>query len=104
MAFPEVEVCEHCFGTGVEIVEGKGARPCRCRASDSKRKALAAARIPARYSNCSLDNFKSEPNSSQNLAFQFACRLVLDYPAVDRGLLFIGPVGVGKTHLAVAIL
>jgi DNA replication protein DnaC len=100
----DVEVCEYCFGTGVEVVPGKGARPCRCRASDSRRKSLDAARIPRRYATCSLDNFKSEPNSSQNVAFQFACRLVLDYPAVDRGLLFIGPVGVGKTHLAVAIL
>jgi len=29
---------------------------------------------------------------------------VLDYPAVDRGLLFMGAAGVGKTHLAVAII
>jgi DNA replication protein DnaC len=100
----KTEVCEICFGTGVEVVPLKGARPCSCRAQDSKQKSLMAARIPARYASCSLDNFKSQPNSSQNIAFRFACRLVLDYPAVDRGLLFIGPVGVGKTHLAVAIL
>jgi DNA replication protein DnaC len=30
--------------------------------------------------------------------------MALDYPAVDRGLLFMGGVGVGKTHLAVSIL
>jgi DNA replication protein DnaC len=100
----KTEVCEICFGTGVEVVPGKGARPCQCRALDSKQKSLIAARIPPRYASCSLDNFKSDPNSSQNIAFRFACRLVLDYPAVDRGLLFMGPVGVGKTHLAVAIL
>jgi len=34
----------------------------------------------------------------------FARSLALDYPAVDRGLLFMGGVGVGKTHLAVSIL
>ena len=99
----DIEVCPVCFGTGVEILP-KGARPCGCRATDSKRKAFNAARIPRRYAGCSLDNFKSEPDSSQDIAFRYACRLVLDYPAVDRGLLFMGPVGVGKTHLAVAIL
>lgn len=98
------EVCPSCFGTGVEVVPGKGAKPCSCRTTDSRKRSLAAARIPRRYGSCSLDNFKSEPNSSPNIAFRYACRLVLDYPAVDRGLLFMGPVGVGKTHLAVAIL
>ena len=100
----ETVICQFCFGTGTEVVPGKGARPCRCRAQDSKQNFLDAARIPRRYVNCTLDNFKSEANSSQNIAFRYACRLVLDYPDVDRGLLFMGPVGVGKTHLAVAIL
>ena len=100
----ETVVCQFCFGTGTEVVPGKGARPCRCRAQDSRQRFLETARIPPRYVNCTLDNFKSEPNSSQNIAFRYACRLVLDYPEVDRGLLFMGPVGIGKTHLAVAIL
>ena len=100
----ETLVCQYCFGTGTEVVSGKGARPCRCRAQDSRQRFLEAARIPRRYANCTLDNFKSDPNSSPNIAFRYACRLVLDYPDVDRGLLFMGPVGVGKTHLAVAIL
>jgi DNA replication protein DnaC len=38
------------------------------------------------------------------LAFKQAYCLVREYPANERGLLFAGPVGVGKTHLAVAIL
>jgi DNA replication protein DnaC len=97
-------VCEHCFGTGTKLDSVKGAIPCPCRTAESSRKLLAAARIPLRYLNCSLDNFKSEQNSNQNFAFRYASRLVMDYPAVDRGLLFMGPAGVGKTHLAVAIL
>ncbi len=97
-------VCEYCFGTGTKLDKEKGAVPCPCRTPDRSRKLVAAARIPLRYINCSLDNFSSEQNSSQNIAFRYASRLVLDYPAVDRGLLFMGAAGVGKTHLAVAII
>jgi DNA replication protein DnaC len=97
-------VCEYCFGTGTKLDKEKGAVPCPCKTPDRSRKLAAAARIPLRYNNCSLDNFKSEQNSSQNIAFRYASRLVLDYPAVDRGLLFMGAAGVGKTHLAVAII
>jgi DNA replication protein DnaC len=43
-------------------------------------------------------------NGSQLLAFNHAYRLGREYPAVERGLLFMGPCGVGKTHLSVAIL
>src|ERR1700682_1799474 len=97
-------VCEVCFGTGVEVVAGKGARPCRCLAQDSRRKFLEAARIPRRYANCTIENFKSEINKTQSNSLYYAKALVRDYPYLDRGLLLMGPVGVGKTHLAVAIL
>ena len=61
--------------------------------------------IPRRYSECSLESYKpTQGNGSQLLAFNYAFRLVREYPAVDRGLLFMGTVGVGKTHLSVAIL
>ena len=100
----ESTVCEACFGTGVEVVPGKGARPCSCLAQDSRRKFLEAARIPRRYANCTIENFKSELNKSQSNALYYAKALVRDYPYLDRGLLLMGPVGVGKTHLAVAIM
>lgn len=100
----EAQVCEICFGTGVEVVPGKGARPCKCRAQDSRRKFLESAGIPRRYANCTLENFKTDLNKSQTNALFYAKALVRDYPYIDRGLLLMGPVGVGKTHLAVAIL
>jgi DNA replication protein DnaC len=41
---------------------------------------------------------------SQQKAFNFASKLAMEYPAVERGLLLTGTVGVGKTHLAVSII
>ncbi len=103
-ALTALSVCPLCFGTGVEVVSGKGARPCTCRGQDSRRLFVDAARIPRRYLNCTLENFKASPNSAQQTALQYARFLVADYPYIDRGLLLMGPAGVGKTHLAVAIL
>ncbi len=99
------QVCARCYGTGYEVVPGKGARRCVCRTQSTQTKLLQEARIPRRYEACSLQNYYPAPNNGSQLkAFNYAFRLVREYPAVDRGLLFIGPVGVGKTHLSVAIL
>jgi DNA replication protein DnaC len=101
----EPVVCSFCFGTGMEVVAGKGARRCRCRARDAQAKLREAASIPRRYSECSLSNYQpASNNGSQLRAFNYAYRLVHEYPSVDRGLLLMGPCGVGKTHLAAAIL
>src|SRR5215210_5229871 len=106
-------VCQRCSGTGHEVVPGKGARRCECRTQDTRSKLLEQARIPRRYREaapprreaCTLQNYYPAPNNGSQLkAFNYAFRLVREYPAVERGLLLTGPVGVGKTHLAVAIL
>ena len=99
------EPCRFCFGTGLEVVAGKGARRCGCRTQGRLEKLFEAARIPPRYERCSLAKYKPAPgNGTQLQAFNYAFKLVDEYPAVDRGLLLMGPVGTGKTHLAVAIL
>ncbi|HSK62380.1 MAG TPA: ATP-binding protein [Pyrinomonadaceae bacterium] len=98
------DVCEECFGTGTKLDPVKGAIPCPCRRRDRSRKLIAAARIPKRYEKCSFTNFISNPGSSQDHALCHAHKLANEYPAVDRGLLFMGPAGVGKTHLAVSII
>jgi DNA replication protein DnaC len=102
--------CSYCSGTGWEFVEGKGARPCRCRLQERRAQLLAAARIPKRYENCSFDNYHPQggPTTANFLSQAYALRdakhLVDEYPNLDIGLLFIGPCGVGKTHLATAII
>lgn len=64
---------------------------------------IDAARIPKRYRDCDLENYYAL-NETQKLALMFAQRVVDEYPALEFGLLILGPCGVGKTHLAVAIL
>src|SRR5688572_5598521 len=100
-------VCEFCFGTGtrVEPREGgvSGAVICECRRSNSGSRPLEAARIPPRFHECSFHNYYPK-NDSQYFAHSFASRLTDEYPAVESGLLFMGSVGVGKTHLAIAVL
>jgi DNA replication protein DnaC len=99
------DVCSICYGTGIEVVPGKGARRCKCRDEDKRAKLVEAAMIPRRYSECSLASYKpAKGNGSQLLAFNYAFQLVREYPEVNHGLLFMGTCGVGKTHLSVAIL
>lgn len=97
--------CFLCFGTGMEVVPGRGARRCSCRTQKGRAKLLIGANIPGRYEACSLANYTVTPgNGTQHRALHYAYKLASEYPAVDRGLLFMGTVGVGKTHLSVAIL
>ena len=54
-------VCSRCFGTGMEVVAGKGARRCRCREQERQQRLLEAARIPLRYARCTLANYHPAP-------------------------------------------
>lgn len=96
-------VCQICFGSGMEIVPGKGARPCSCRHQSTQGGILDKAKLPRRYAACHFNSF-SPSDPSQVKALRLATQFAMEFPAVERGLLFIGPVGVGKTHLAVSIL
>ncbi len=101
----EPAACAYCFGTGMEVVAGRGARRCNCREQERRQRLIEAAHTPLRYKRCMLANYRPDPGqSTQLLAFNYAFKLVNEYPAVERGLLFTGPVGTGKTHLAAAII
>lgn len=97
------ELCPICFGSGMEIVAGKGARICACRGQGAQTGNLKKIRIPRRYEGCYITNYFPN-NPSQVKARRLAEDFGMRYPAVDRGLLYIGSVGVGKTHLAVSVL
>ena len=97
-------VCPKCFGTGMEVVPGEGARRCDCQTPNHER-LLESARIPARYRHCTLANYDAGTSESMWIAKRETQIVLDDFLLIDgRGLLLVGPVGVGKTHLAAAIL
>ena len=97
-------MCPICNGSGWESADEKGkVRRCRCLESLRVERLLAAARIPQRYEHCDLESYL--PNhESQKKAKIYVQRFLDKYPQIDVGLLFLGTCGVGKTHLAVALL
>jgi DNA replication protein DnaC len=106
MTDPENAACPECGDTGWIVAEADGrrlARRCACHAAKKAVALLDQSRIPRRYQNCSLANFEVH-NESHGDALKIARQFVKNYPVQDVGLLFLGPCGVGKTHLAVAIL
>ena len=98
--------CAVCDDTGWKPVVLDGVSRvvrCECWREQANDRAIEAARIQKRYSHCELTNFEQHYDSLRD-AFRKASRFVEQFPVVDKGLLLHGSHGVGKTHLAVAIL
>lgn len=112
-----LENCTLCRGTGWKLVPradgagGKVAVPCDCGMQERAVRVMERARIPKRYEHCDFESYSTDVGSTQQQrqslqqAKLSAQGFVRDYPgSSEKGLLFIGPSGVGKTHLAVASL
>jgi DNA replication protein DnaC len=105
--------CPQCEGTGWKPIEVNGVRrvtPCDCQNLERSGLLLKKSRIPPRYEHCELENFAvrkipgtDQENTSLREAKFIATKFVEEYPT-NFGLLFAGTTGVGKTHLAVAVI
>lgn len=104
--------CPLCGGTGMKLVRRDGeqfAAECNCRVERKAGLRLKRARIPERYAHCSLDNFDTNFRSADTslaTALMATRRFAEGYPleTEGRGVMLTGSIGVGKTHLAVALL
>jgi DNA replication protein DnaC len=98
--------CELCDDTRWKPVDINGQRRvvrCDCWRDSVGHQRLAAANIPARYQHCTIANFTAY-NEKLEQAARAAARIAETFPAVSKGLFLEGQPGVGKTHLAVAVL
>jgi len=99
--------CPLCDDTGWKPAAGDNGSHrvtrCDCWRQNVADQRLAGARIPKRYQHCTIDNFTAY-NESLVRAAADARRLADAFPVVTKGLLLEGQPGVGKTHLAVAVL
>src|SRR5436853_721756 len=105
------DVCPVCEGTGWKTVSsGRAPRVarCDCRVQARAQTLLAAARIPKRYEHCELSSFTTDfPGAHPSLAMAHiaASKFAQEYDPTDgTGLLLIGKIGTGKTHLGVGII
>jgi len=83
------------------------AEDCVCRVQLRVERNLLLARIPPRYTMCSLGTFDYDfADEKLSNAFLLCHSFATKYPTDTRGrgILFTGPSGLGKTHLAISIL
>jgi DNA replication protein DnaC len=105
-----IEACPACGGTGWTRVSRDGVEGvvrCECMKVSRADRLLERANIPSRYAHCELENFDVLPSPDRSIekAKLAAEKFVEEYPMPQSfGLLFMGPQGVGKTHLAVGII
>jgi DNA replication protein DnaC len=98
--------CEICDDTTWKTITVDGisrVTRCDCVRESASARLLADARIPRRYQHCDFTNYIAY-NEHLTRALQHAARVADAFPVVERGLFLQGPPGVGKTHLAVAVL
>src|SRR5690348_3609238 len=112
-----LENCPLCRGTGWKLVPrldspaGRVAVACDCGMQVRSERIIERAHIPKRYEHCDFESYSTDvgatPQQTDSLkrAKLLSQGFVRDYPgAAEKGLLLMGPSGVGKTHLAVAAL
>lgn len=102
--------CERCNGGGRIYRENeKGltfVEDCSCSRFKRRLELLGGSGVPGKFVDASFENYdtKAAAYSLLGAAKHKAEAFSADYGGADRGLVFMGPPGLGKTHLAVAIV
>jgi DNA replication protein DnaC len=99
--------CPECEGRGHVYIEDEtgisSMRECVCAGLVQRLKKVGEAGIPGKFANTKLETYHPI-DASQKLALRVAQDFVKDFGTSQQGLLFMGRPGLGKTHLAVAVI
>ena len=100
--------CDVCNDRGQVFLENETGvsfmKECECGEFKKRLERIGAAGIPGKYASVNLETFHGM-NASQKMALRVAKDFIADFSDLQKpGLLFMGRPGVGKTHLAIAIL
>jgi len=99
--------CPDCEGTGWIEIKGEGRScsvgACPCRQIASRAGLVTAANIPNRFASSTLAAFEARLHHHAHLVAALR-RWVEAFDGDSPSLLFVGGTGLGKTHLAVALL
>jgi len=106
-SFCKCFVCDECGGEGRIYAENeKGisyVKDCACATLEKSLKKLGNVGIPGKYAGSWLETYHPD-EGTQKLALRKAKDFVKDFGESNKGLVFMGKPGVGKTHLAVSII
>ncbi|MBI5788708.1 MAG: ATP-binding protein [Candidatus Schekmanbacteria bacterium] len=94
--------------------EGKTeqARRCQCFMEKYRQRLWEKSGVPKNFRNCRLSNYdvyKTDKNkrtvdNDLSIPKEICANFANKYPVIEQGLLLMGTIGVGKTHLAVGII
>jgi primosomal protein DnaI len=89
----------------VKVDDAEFARKCGCQIEESNLRTAERANIPPRFLGAGLEwGYQPDPNNpSQSKAKNIALKFIDEYPAVTKGLLFQGSIGLGKTSILCSI-
>ena len=94
--------CPLCVGSNLLTVDGV-SRPCKQPSPGAVITRFNRAAIPARFASATLDNF-SNTNGDMKKHLKTIRAWLKDFKFdSSRGLVLSGPVGLGKTHLLIAL-
>ncbi len=102
------ETCPICGGVGYRLKDSKRSTvmiPCECQHLQYIRYLHESANIPPKYRECNFSTFKKEDRHPSQLAcLDKVFHYFTNFAVKKKGLLLMGPCGVGKTHLAVSLI